>query len=209
MPDLYKALGDISSVRKQVARSTEFRGYGPLTLSATAGMAWIAAGAQALWVPDPATHIRGYLAVWISTAVAATVLIGGQTITRTRRMHSGLADEMLHMAIEQFLPSVVAGLLITAVLYLYVPSSLWLLPGVWQVVFSLGVFSSCRFLPRRMMIAGAWYLMTGLICIGCGNARALSPWAMGISYGVGQLLVAGILFFNASDLPYAENADEN
>jgi hypothetical protein len=79
-----------------------------------------------------------------------------------------------------------------------------MLPGIWQIVFSLGVFSSCRFLPRRMVIAGAWYLTTGLICIGCGNARALSPWAMGIPYGAGQLLVAGILFFNTP-----EHSDEN
>jgi hypothetical protein len=204
MNDLHKALGDISSMRKQVARSVEFRGYGPLTLAATSGMALAAAGGQALWIPNPSAHILTYLGIWIGTAVAATGLIGIQTITRTRRMHSGLADEMLHMAIEQFLPSVLAGALITTVLSLYVPSSLWMLPGIWQIVFSLGVFSSCRFLPRRMVIAGAWYLMTGLICIGCGNARALSPWVMGIPYGAGQLLVAGILFFNTP-----EHSDEN
>lgn len=216
MNDLHKALGDISSMRRQMARSTEFRGYGPLTLASTAGMAWAAAGMQALWIPYPAAHIGIYLGIWIWTAVCATFLIGVQTITRTRRIHSGMADEMLHMAIEQFLPSVLAGALITTVLYLYAPSALWLLPGIWQVIYSLGVFSSCRFLPRRMAIAGAWYLMTGLICIGCGNARALSPWAMGIPYGAGQLLVAGILFFNTSfdtsldtaDLQSAEHADE-
>ncbi len=32
MNDLYQALGDISSIRKQVAATTEFRGYGPATL---------------------------------------------------------------------------------------------------------------------------------------------------------------------------------
>lgn len=199
MNDLHKALGDISSLRKQVARSTEFRGYGPLTLAATSGMALAAAAGQAVWMPHPSGHILSYLAIWIGTAVAATSLIASQTVTRTKRIHSGLADEMLRMAIEQFLPSVLAGALITTVLYLYVPSSLWLLPGIWQIIFSLGVFSSCRFLPRRMVIAGAWYLMTGLICIGCGNARALSPLAMGVPYGAGQLLVAGILYFNAPE----------
>jgi len=30
-----------------------------------------------------------------------------------------------------------------------------MLPGLWQIVFSLGVFSSCRFLPRPMLAAGA------------------------------------------------------
>ena len=49
-----------------------------------------------------------------------------------------------------------------------------------------------------MVAAGAWYMLTGLICISVGDARALSPWAMGIPYGVGQLLVATILLFTAT-----------
>ncbi len=39
-------------------------------------------------------------------------------------------------------------MLITIVLVRYVPAALWMIPGIWQVIFSLGVFSSCRFLPR-------------------------------------------------------------
>ena len=139
-------------------------------------MALAAAAAQAVWMPHPSGHILSYLAIWIGTAVAATSLIASQTVTRTKRIHSGLADEMLRMAIEQFLPSVLAGALITTVLYLYVPSSLWLLPGIWQIIFSLGVFSSCRFLPRRMVIAGAWYLMTGLVALAAGMRVLFLLW---------------------------------
>ncbi len=194
-----KALGDISSMRRQIARTTEFRGYGPATLAATGILSILAAAAQARWLRDPASHLGTYLSIWIWTAVAAAALIGTQMHARTRRIHSGLADEMIRMAVEQFLPSAVAGALITIVLVRYVPSAVWLLPGIWQVIFSLGVFSSCRFLPRAMIAAGSWYLLTGLVCIGLGDARALSPWAMGIPYGVGQLLVAGILFFHARE----------
>jgi len=42
MSELHKALGDITSIRRQVARSTEFRGYGPATLAATGGIAILA-----------------------------------------------------------------------------------------------------------------------------------------------------------------------
>jgi hypothetical protein len=69
--DLHKALGDISSIRLQVARSTEFRGYGPATLAATGLFALVAAGVQALWVPLPAQHITEYLALWIATATVS------------------------------------------------------------------------------------------------------------------------------------------
>lgn len=199
MDDLNKALGDISSIRRQMARSTEFRGYGPATLASTAVFAVIAAGAQARWVPDPANHIGHYLSIWIWTAFLSAALIAVQMHTRTRRIHSGLADEMIRMAVEQFLPSALAGALITIVLVRYVPPVLWILPGIWQVIFSLGVFSSCRFLPRPMLAAGAWYLTTGLVCVSLGNGRAFSPWAMGIPYGTGQVLVAGILLFTARE----------
>jgi hypothetical protein len=199
MSDLYKALGDISSIRRQVAHSTEFRGYGPATLAATSGFAILAAGAQAVWLPDAANHIAAYLAIWISTAILSAGLIGVQMVTRTHRMHSDMADEMIRMAVEQFLPAAGAGALMTIVLVQAVPTSLWMLPGLWQVIFSLGVFSSCRFLPRPMLAAGAWYLFSGLGCIALASGSALSPWAMGIPYGVGQLLVAGILYFTAEE----------
>ena len=199
MNDLHKALGDISSIRRQVAQSTEFRGYGPATLAGTGALAIVAAAAQAIWVPDPPEHMPAYLSIWIATAILSATLIGTQMMARARRIHSGMADEMIRTAVEQFLPSVGAGALMTFVLVRFVPAALWMLPGVWQVIFSLGVFSSCRFLPRPMAAAGAWYLLTGLTCIALADNRALSPWTMGISYGVGQLLVAAILLFSAKE----------
>jgi len=199
MNDLHKALGDISSIRRQMARATEFRGYGPVTLAATGLFAILAASAQSLWFPAPAQHTSAYLSIWVSTAVLSSGLIAVHTRTRAHRIHSGLADEMIHMAIEQFLPAVAAGALLTIAIARFVPGSLWMLPGLWQVIFSLGVFSSCRFLPQPIIWAGAWYLVTGLTCIALAGDRALSPWAMGVPFGAGQLLVAAILFVTSRE----------
>jgi hypothetical protein len=193
MNDLYKALGDISSIRKQMASTTEFRGYGPATLATTGVFAILAGSLQRVFVPDPANHISVYLSIWISTAVLSATLTAVQMYTRTRRLHSSLSNEMLRMAVEQFLPSVGAGLLLTVVLMLYIPSAAWMLPGLWQIIFSLGIFSSCRFLPKPMIAAAAWYLLAGLGCIAIGGSRALSPLAMAIPFGAGQFLVAAIL----------------
>jgi hypothetical protein len=199
MDELHKALGEISSIRRQMARSTEFRGYGPATLAATGFLAILAAGAQDIWLPDPANHVPIYLGIWISTAIVSAALIVVQMVTRTHRMHSGMADAMIRMAVEQFLPSAAAGALLTLVLLRSAPSALWMLPGLWQIIFSLGVFSSCRFLPRPIAVAGLWYLLTGLACIALADTRALSPLSMGTSFGIGQLLVSGILFFTAQE----------
>ena len=194
MRDLEKALADISEIRSQMARGTEFRGYGPATLAATGGLALLAAALQALWLPHPVGHVGLYIGLWGTTAAISVVLIGLDMILRSWRIHSGMAQEMIWSAVEQFLPAGVAGGLITAVLLEYAPESLWMLPGLWQIVFSLGVFACCRFLPRAIFAVGIWYLIAGLAClVFAQDESAFSPWAMGVPYGVGQLLVAAIL----------------
>jgi hypothetical protein len=194
MNDLDKALGDISSIRRQVAGNTEFRGYGPATLAATGGFALCAAAIQQHWLVSAVAHPSAYLAIWLTTAVVSSTLAAVQMYTRTRRIHSGLSHEMLRMAVAQFMPAAGTGFLLTVVIARYAPLVVWMLPGLWQIAFSLGIFSSCRFLPRMMVTAGAWYLLTGLVSIAMGSVYALSPWAMGLSFGAGQFLIAGILY---------------
>lgn len=195
MGELEKALGDISSIRRQMADTTVFRGYGPATLAATSALAAAAAELQAFVVHDPWRQVRLYLWIWGSAAVLGAALGAAGVVSRTRRMHSGLSNEMLGMAVDQFLPSLGVGVLLGIVLIRCAPAALWMLPGLLQIVFSLGVFSSCRFLPRPMQAAAAWYLLTGLACLALGDARAFSPWAMGLPFAGGQLLIAAILFF--------------
>jgi hypothetical protein len=199
MDDLSKALGDIGSIRRQMARSTEFRGYGPATLAATALFSVAAACAQAMWLPDAAAHPVAYLGLWTGVAVVSGATIGVQMISRSHRMHSVLAGEMIRMAVEQFLPAIGVGAILTLVIANYAPQVLWMMPGLWQILSGLGIFSSCRFLPRAMTGAGVWYLAAGLFTVALADGRALSPWAMGIPFGVGQLLIAGVLYCNAQE----------
>jgi hypothetical protein len=131
--------------------------------------------------------------VWSATAAIAVTLIGVEAVVRSRRLHGGMAVEMLQSAIEQFLPAMTAGVLITFALTRWSPTSLWMLPGLWQIVFSLGVFSTARILPKAVFAVGIWYLGCGLACLALGQSDPLSPWSMGIPFGAGQLLVACIL----------------
>lgn len=195
MTELKKALAEIRSIRQQVARGTEFRGYGPYTLAATGVLALIAACLQAHWLPDPSHEPGTYLRLWTLTAAASFTVISIETALRAQRVHSTLAPQMVRAALEQFLPSIVAGLLLTVVIAGRAEAAVWMLPGLWQVIFSLGVFASCRFLPRQMFAVGLWYLASGLTCLALGDGRSLSPWAMGVPFGVGQMLVAAVLQF--------------
>ena len=109
------------------------------------------------------------------------------------------------MAAEQFVPALLAGLLLTAVIVFRVPEVLWMLPGLWQIVFSLGIFASCRSLPRAMLAPACWFLCTGIACLWLRNTRALSPWSMGVPFVVGHVLIAAVLRWFAA--PAEEDDD--
>ena len=197
MGHLERALDEISSIRREIAQSSQFHGYGPLTLVLTGALASVAAILQSALLPTPASEPALYLGLWTAIALASAALTAAHTYTRSQRLHSGLSDEMVRMAAGQFLPALITGLLLTIVLVRYAPETFWMLPGLWQILFALGIFASCRFLPRAMVLAGAWYVLTGLFCLALGNERALLPWCMGLPFGLGQGLVAGILFASA------------
>jgi hypothetical protein len=200
MTELRQALDDISAIRTQVARGTQFRGYGPLSVSSSGVLALLVAAAQSHWMARSTQDFKVFLGVWIATAAIAVFLSALETIFRARRVHSGLAMEMIQAAVEQFLPCVVVGLLLTVVLIRIAPQDSWMLPGLWEVIFSLGVFASCRFLPRQMFGVGAWYLAAGLVCLLVASSHhALSPWGMGVPFGIGQLLVAAVLRYGFED----------
>jgi hypothetical protein len=194
MKDLNEALTEITAIRRQIVRTAEFRGYGPITVATTGLVAIAAAVVQARFFPAAAHEVVTYLTLWISTAAIATSLIGFEMVIRSRTIHSSLGPEMTLHAIEQLVPSGVAGALVTAVLIRVAPDAVWTLPGLWQILFSLGVFASARFLPRAVFAVAAWYLFAGLVCLSwAATARTLSPWMMGLPYGIGQLLAAAIL----------------
>lgn len=197
MKELAQALSEIHSIRNQMARDTEFRGYGPTSIAVSGVLALLVAALQAEWLAKSAKpDLVVWLGVWAGTAAVAVLLTGTETFARARRVHVGLAREMLQSAVTQFLPAVMVGFLLTVVLIRVAAQECWMLPGLWELIFSLGVFASCRFLPRQMFAVGVWYLAAGLFCLAAGSeTRALSPWALGIPFGIGQLLVAAVLQF--------------
>ena len=201
MTDLTQALAEISEIRAQVARGTQFRGYGPASTAVSGTLALIVATAQAVWMKDGGRDVLPFLAVWVATAAVSVALATFETIVRSRRVHSGFAAEMIQSAVAQFLPAGIVGLLLTGVMLLAAPKELWMLPGLWELIFSLGVFASCRFLPRQMFAVGLWYLVCGLACLMIASGpRILLPWEMGIPFGVGQLLVAAVLRYGFEEI---------
>jgi hypothetical protein len=200
MRDLDKALADIIAIRSQLAAGTAFRGYGPATMAATAAVALLTTLLQHAYLADPTGEPRTFLLGWAAASFVSLSIIGIEMRARSRRHHSGLADAMIHQAVEHFLPAGVAGVLLAVLLWKFAPEALWMLPGLWQVLTSLGVFASVRSLPRTVALAGAWYFLAGFaVLLLASTTHTLSPWTMGLPFAIGQGLMAAILYFASGE----------
>jgi hypothetical protein len=195
--ELNDALRQIADIQLQMARTRVFRGYRSNTTLFSAGVAAITAVVQAIALPNPAGHLMAYLIMWFSAAMLCIVVVGLGIAVRYWRTDSSLERELTLLAVEQFIPSLVAGGLLTYILVEVAWSSLWIAPGLWMILFGLGVLASRQLLPREIKWVGAFYLLCGLLAVawvGSHTAAAYSPWIMGIPFGLGQLAAAIILY---------------
>ena len=194
--ELRQALAQVSDIHAHLARTEVFRGYRSLTVGFSGMVGLVAAMAQASWLSQPTDRLGVYLAIWIGAAAINVVIVGMEIWSRTRMARTALARRTTIIAVEQFVPSLVAGALLTLIIAKIASDSAWVLPGLWAILFSLGIFASCQLLPRTVFIVGAWYLISGTLALAWGQGdTALSPWIMGITFGLGQLLAAVVLYF--------------
>jgi hypothetical protein len=194
--ELHEALGQISVIRRQMARGEVFRGYRALSVAASGVTALVAAALQPFFITDPTNQLGIYLAWWIVIAAIGATLAGVEMIWRSLQSPSAFHRQMTLLATEQFLPCLLVGGLLTACLARSAPETAWMLPGLWSLIFSLGVFASFRVLPREIFFVGVYYAACGGIHLFAGDGpHALAPWRMALSFGGGQLLAAIILYW--------------
>jgi len=72
---------------------------------------------------------------------------------------------MIAQAIEQFLPAAAACLFIPIFLLRFEPRVLWMMPGIWQLFVSLGIFASVRTLPRNIMLVAGFYFVSAFVSL--------------------------------------------
>jgi hypothetical protein len=194
--ELRDALSQIAEIRLQMARTELFRGYRAVPVAFSGLLALFAGGVQATWIPDPQEQIAPYLTLWVGAAVISAFAAGFEMLLRARAQGSSLNIEITCLAVGQFLPCLIAGALVTVILLITSPDTLWILPGLWQILFSLGIFASYRLLPRPTFGVAVFYLASGVVCLALARGgAALSPWAMGVPFGVGQLYAAAVLYW--------------
>jgi hypothetical protein len=125
------------------------------------------------------------------------LLVAAELAVSYRRSGSTLERQLMKRTVQQFAPCLIAGGIVTWLIADYQPDKAGLLPGLWALCFSLGIFASIPFMTPRIMWVAAYYLCAGAAALYWGRDEwALSPWLMVGTFGVGQLLMAGVLYFS-------------
>ena len=192
-----RALDQIAEIRQRMADGLTFRGYRAGATLLTAGYAVAGAIVQAGVLPLKTRFGADlYIVIWASVAVVSlgTVALGFALRRSTTR---GPLDASLTLAaVEALVPALVAGAMLTYAIGTFsgTAATIGLLPGLWMILFSLGLFASRRLLPRAVFLCAGYYLLAGVFVTTLEPRSALAPWTMGGVFAIGQLLSAGVLY---------------
>ena len=190
--DLSRALADIAEIQAQMAKGEIYRGYRPLPIAASGLI-----GLAAAWMQRPelgAGDPVGFTFYWIGVAVFAG-FVGASEIIFNYAVHEGdAARRQTRRVVGQFLPSALAGAIVTACFLRLSTSFVPLLPGLWAICFGLGTFASRPYLPRGAMFVACFYYAAGVWLLWSAPETALSGWWVGGTFGIGQLIAAGVLY---------------
>jgi len=189
--DLSRALADIAAIHQQMAKGEIYRGYRPLPIAASGLIGFAAAWLQApgLGRSDPV----GFVLYWSAIAALAG-FVGASEIIHNYVVHDDVAARrQTRQVVGQFLPSVLAGAIITASFVRLSAALVPLLPGLWAICFGIGTFASRPYLPRASTIIAVFYYAAGVALLWNARAEALSGWWVGGTFGVGQLMAAIVL----------------
>jgi len=189
-----KALSQISEIHQHLARTEVYRGYRPVpvALSGIVGLAAAALQAPGLAARDPI----GFVLFW--TAIAGVAGLAGSSEIAFNYLFREDAFERrrTRAVIGQVAPSILAGAVITLTFTGLSAALVPLLPGLWAMMFGVAAFAARPYLPRATGWVALFYLAAGSWLLSHAGGGASSPWAVGGTFGAGQLFAALVLYWN-------------
>jgi hypothetical protein len=192
--DVTDALERIGAIHSHLAKGEEYRGYRPAALASSGALGLVAALAQPWLIAadDPSAFLR----YWITVGLACAALAGSATAIGYLRQEDEFARRRTRTVIRQFLPCLLAGIAVTAALARpdRIAGSVVMLPGLWSLLYGLGTVASLPYLPRLAVVVAAWYLLAGWLLLSFVEGPVPSGWSVGLPFGIGQLLAAGVLY---------------
>jgi hypothetical protein len=183
------ALDQLDRIHDQLTRTEVYRGFRVPAVALVGCVGLLSAAAQN-WIVYPGDSAAF---VWYWSAVgAAGVLVGfGAAVRSYLFREDDFERRRTRRVMGQFLPCVLAGGMLTVALA-HADASVPLLPGVWAIVFGLGVVAVRPHLPPAVGLVGCGYVLCGGLLL-AWRPDEPSGWSVGGVFGIGHLLTAIVL----------------
>jgi hypothetical protein len=176
-------MDDLRFIRQTMERAGSFTaipGWGGVAIGFTALAAALLGAAQ----PTPGL----WLAVWLGTAVVATVIAVATLTLKARRSAVPLSTGPGRKFLLSFLPPVGAAMALTAALYTH--GAVALLPGLWLLSYGAAIVTAGTFSVRAVPLMGIGFMAAGALALVTPVAWA-DAW-MAVGFG-GLHIVFGFL----------------
>ena len=153
-----RAMDDLRYIRQTMERAGAFTavsGLGGVGMGVAALSAAVVAGGQ------PTTG--RWLGVWLIAAAVAIAIASWTTARKARRARMALLDGPGRKFALSFLPPVLAGAALTAVLY--ENGAVATLPGMWLLLYGAGVVTAGTFSVRVVPLMGVCFMALGVAAL--------------------------------------------
>src|SRR5215831_12880435 len=164
-----RAMDNLRFIRETMERAASFTavsGWGEIVIGSTALLAAYLASRQ--------TDSQKWLAIWMGEAVLSLVVSGSAMLRKARAAKLPLLSGPGRKFALSFLPSMVVGAVLTAVMFNMGLVSV--LPGLWLMLYGAGVVTGGSLSVRIVPIMGLCFMVVGIGAVFC--PASLGNWFM-------------------------------
>lgn len=202
--NIHQALSDIAEIRAQLDRTETYRGFRSTAIGVSVLVVFGGAWLQRAFVADPNTQIDRFLTIWFVVAVSSICIAGFEMLVRSRVSKNRLVNRMHWSLLSQMAPCLAVGFVLTLLIADNAYENpygdgglIWALPGIWSMLYSLGLFACQRQLPVQAKGVAIYILLVGVAILALNWKTGVPEgWQMIVSFGVGHIFLASILYWN-------------
>jgi hypothetical protein len=197
--NLNRALSDIAEIRAQLDRTEAYRGFRSMTVGLSAALVIAGGCLQRFWIEHPEQQPLLFLKIWIGVAFLSAAACTIEMLIRNRISGNPITWKLHRSLISKTMPAILVGSVVTIAAMnagADQETMLRLLPGLWAMIYGLGLWACGASLPRMAHLATLYFLTGGAVAmLAAAKADAMHPSTMVLLFGVGQMLLAAILFW--------------
>ncbi|QEG41091.1 hypothetical protein UC8_31090 [Roseimaritima ulvae] len=192
-------MDEIDWIRQSVARAQRFDGIRALPTLGSGLLAIAAAAFQSRWLVavDDAAYLQQYVGLWSLVAGCSLAFVVIDMVMRYHASPTARQRRMTREVLNVLTPCLCVGALLTAGLLRVAPGYGWMLPSLWAYCLALGIFATRPMLPFIASVCGSYYAAAATVwLLAAPQAMPIAGMGMGILFGGGQCLSAGLLYWH-------------